>query len=57
MAYYLFAYCGFRKIYAEVFAYNAPSLKAARRNNFVQEGCLKAHRWFLDQWWDLTSCP
>jgi RimJ/RimL family protein N-acetyltransferase len=50
---YLFAYFGFRKIYSEIFAYNEPSLKAALRNGFVEEGCLKAHRWFGDRHWDL----
>lgn len=50
---YAFAYFGFRKLYAEIFAYNQPSLKAALTNGFKEEGCLKAHRWFGDRYWDL----
>jgi len=50
---YLFTYFGFRKIYSEVFAYNHVSLKAAFKNGFREEGCLKAHRWFGDRYWDL----
>lgn len=50
---YLFKYFGFRKIYSEIFAYNTPSLKAALKNGFKEEGCLKAYRWFGDRHWDL----
>ncbi|MDW8226479.1 MAG: GNAT family protein [Anaerolineales bacterium] len=50
---YLFTYFGFRKIYSEIFAYNHVSLRAAQKNGFREEGCLKAHRWFGDRYWDL----
>lgn len=53
VAKYLFSYFGFRKIYAEIFAYNAASLKSSLRNGFREEGCLKSHRWFGDRYWDL----
>ena len=53
MADYLFSFYNFRKIYAGIFAYNDPSLKAAKRNRFVEEGCLRSHRWFMDRYWDL----
>ena len=50
---YLFAYYGFRKIYAEIYAFNEPSLKVCRKNGFVEEGRLIAHRRFGDRYWDL----
>jgi RimJ/RimL family protein N-acetyltransferase len=50
---YLFSYFGFRKIYAEVFEYNRPSVKATLANSFTEEGCLHEHRWFGDRYWDL----
>lgn len=50
---HLFAYYGFRKIYSEIYAYNSPSLKAAERYGFVEEGRLKEYRWFGDRFWDL----
>ena len=50
---YLFKTYGFRKIYAEIVAYNTPSLKASLRNGFVKEGRLVEHRWFQEKFWDL----
>jgi len=50
---YLFQYYGFRKIYAEIISYNQGSLRLARWNGFVQEGCLKDYRWFGNCYWDL----
>ncbi len=50
---YLFATLGLRKVYCEVFAYNQPSLIAARHAGFEEEGRLRNHRWFLDRYWDL----
>lgn len=50
---YLFQYYGFRKLYAEIIAYNQGSLRLARWNGFVQEGCLKEHHWFGDRYWDV----
>lgn len=50
---YLFSYFGFRKIYAEIFGHNQSSIKAALRNGFTEEGCLRDHRWFGDRYWDL----
>ena len=50
---YLFQYYGFRKLYAEIISYNQGSLRLARWNGFVQEGCLKDYRWFSNRYWDL----
>ena len=50
---YLFATYGFRKLYAEIYGYNEVSLKTAQRHGFVEEGRLKAHRWFRDRFWDV----
>lgn len=50
---YLFQYYGFRKLYAEIISYNQGSLRLARWNGFVQEGCLKEYRWFGHRYWDL----
>lgn len=49
---YLFATYGFRKLYAEIYGYNEVSLKTAQQHGFVEEGCLKAYRWFGDRYWD-----
>ncbi|NPA71647.1 MAG: GNAT family N-acetyltransferase [Gammaproteobacteria bacterium] len=51
---YLVAMFNIRKIYAEIYAYNESSLKAAERVGFVEEGRLKAHRWFDGRFWDLV---
>lgn len=53
MGNYLFAYFGFRKVDAEIFDYNPVSLKTCLQNGFIEEGCLKTHRWFGDRYWDL----
>lgn len=50
---YLFSYFNFRKIYGEIFGYNQLSLKSALHSGFIEEGCLKNHRWFGNQYWDL----
>jgi RimJ/RimL family protein N-acetyltransferase len=50
---YLFSYFGFRKVYAEIFGYNQPSIKAALSNGFAEEGRLSDHRWFGNRYWDL----
>lgn len=50
---YFFKTYGVRKIYAEVFEYNQPSLKIATRNGFMEEAQLKEYRWFDDRYWNL----
>lgn len=50
---YLFATFGLRKLYCEIFDYNHSSLNIAQHAGFVEEGCLRSHRWFLDRYWDL----
>ncbi len=49
---YLYAQYGFRKVYAEVMAFNSPSLKICQRNGFTEEARLKEHRWFNGKYWD-----
>lgn len=51
---YLFNIYNLRKLYAEIFAYNYPALKAASKAGFVEEGRLKRHRWHQGQYWDLV---
>ena len=51
---YLVSMFNIRKIYTEIYAYNSPSLKAAKKAGFIEEGRLKAHRWFGGQFWDLV---
>lgn len=50
---YLFLMFGFRKLYAEIFEYNEPSLKICKSNGFIQEGVLNQHRWYDSKYWDL----
>lgn len=49
---YLFSYFGFNKIYAEIFEYNEVSLHIAKRNFFIEEACLKNHRWYGNRFWN-----
>ena len=50
---YLASTFNIRKVYVEIYSYNTPSLKAAKKAGLQEEGRLKAHRWFNNQFWDL----
>ena len=49
---YLFNYYGYRKVYAEVYAFNQRVVKMAEKAGFVLEGCLQGHRWWNGRFWD-----
>ncbi|MDH3349848.1 MAG: GNAT family N-acetyltransferase [Desulfobulbaceae bacterium] len=49
---FLFASCGYRKVYAEVFAYNQRSLGLVKKAGFIQEGCLVEHQLWQKRYWD-----
>jgi RimJ/RimL family protein N-acetyltransferase len=49
----LFETWGLRKVYADVFEFNADSLKPAMSGGFVEEACLRQHLWLDDRYWDL----
>lgn len=50
---FLFKISKYRKIYAEVFAYNEHCLRLLKKLNFDCEGCLKEHQWWNDQYWSM----
>jgi RimJ/RimL family protein N-acetyltransferase len=50
---YLFAYYPMRKIYTDIFSYNAHSLHVATRYGFEVEATFKRHRWYRDRYWDV----
>lgn len=50
---YLFSYFPFRKIYAEVYEYNDDSLHNVTKGGWREEGRLKKHRWYSDDYKDM----
>lgn len=50
---HLFFDCEYRKLYAEVHAYNARCEQQLRRVGFECEGTLKKHQLWNDQFWDM----
>jgi ribosomal-protein-alanine N-acetyltransferase len=49
---YLFEHGAYRKVYAEVFAYNKTCIRLLSKLQFEQEGCLKEFQWWQDRYWD-----
>lgn len=50
---YLFSSFPFRKLYAEVYEHNLPSLRNIIKSGWVEEGRLKNHRWRLGGYKDM----
>ncbi len=50
---YLFKFFALRKLYAEVYEFNQPSIDALESAGFTHEGTLKAHLWYLDRYWHM----
>jgi ribosomal-protein-alanine N-acetyltransferase len=50
---YIFTYYPFRKLYAEVYEYNTPSLNNVLKSGWKEEGRLKQHRWYSDGYKDM----
>lgn len=50
---HLFVDHGYRKLYAEVFDYNTQCKNLLQKVGFEQEGQLKEHQIWKDQYWDL----
>jgi RimJ/RimL family protein N-acetyltransferase len=49
---YLFERCAYRKLYAEVFAYNTLCVGLLTKLKFQQEGCLREFQWWRGRYWD-----
>lgn len=50
---YLFAYFPLRKLYSDVYAYNAHSLAIMHAAGVIQEGCFREHRYYRGKYADL----
>lgn len=50
---FLFEQRRYRKLFAEVFAYNNQCLGLLKKLKFEQEGCLKQYQWWKSHYWDL----
>jgi len=50
---YLFRSFNLRKIYADVFEFNADSMSPLMSAGFVEEGRFRQHVWFEKQYWDV----
>jgi RimJ/RimL family protein N-acetyltransferase len=50
---YLFRSFPFRKVYADVFAFNMDAYQPLMAGGFVEEGCFKQHTWHDDRYWDV----
>ena len=53
LAAYAFGRLALRKLYAEVFAYNALVRRLLLMNGFREEACLLHHRWYNGRYWNL----
>ena len=49
---YLFAIWGFRKLYAEMIAFNYPAVASGEGRLFQVEGCLREHHYYNSKYWD-----
>lgn len=50
---YLFRNFALRKVYADVYEFNADSMKPLISAGFVEEGRFREHTWFNDRYWDV----
>lgn len=50
---HLFYDFGLRKLYADIYEYNQPSIQLVRKLGFVEEGRRRHHAWYNDRYWDM----